>query len=220
MQVQVSHANSPELNSPFNYKVMKWIIGIISAFVITYTNAQLVVENSTFNVLYRGYENIVQLGSDIGDTSLTVVCGPGLTTIPMGKGKFKVLVSGSSSMSTITVANKKNTLFTQAYKIKSLPTPELIWGSTASGNPVFDRSIEKLAVRYPENVPLNASFSIVSYTVSASGASKTFSGTGSQLTRQIIEWIEQLPNGTSVTITAKYSAKDKVQRSIAGTFVL
>jgi hypothetical protein len=199
---------------------MKWIIGIISAFVITYTNAQLVVENSTFNVLYRGYENIVQLGSDIGDTSLTVVCGPGLTTIPMGKGKFKVLVSGSSSMSTITVANKKNTLFTQAYKIKSLPTPELIWGSTNSGQSVSDRSTDKIAVLYPDNVPLNASFTIVSYTVSAKGVSKTFSGTGSRLTRAILESLEQLPDGTSVTITAKYAAKDKVQRSIAGTFVL
>jgi hypothetical protein len=199
---------------------MKWIIGIISAFVITYTNAQLVVENSTFNVLYRGYENIVQLGSDIGDTSLTVVCGPGLTTIPMGKGKFKVLVSGSSSMSTITVANKKNTLFTQAYKIKSLPTPELIWGSTNSGQSVSDRSTDKIAVLYPDNVPLNAPFTIVSYTVSAKGVSKTFSGTGSRLTRAILEWLEQLPDGTSVTITAKYAAKDKVQRSIAGTFVL
>lgn len=199
---------------------MKWIVRIMSVFVVTYSSAQLVVENSTYNVLYRGYANIVQLGSDIGDTTLRVVCGPGLTATALGKGKFQVLVSGSSSSSTLTMANKKNTLLTQTFKIKNLPTPELVWGSTACGNPVFERSIERLAVRYPENVPLTGSFSIVSYTVSASGASKTFSGTGSQLTRQIIEWIEQLPDGTSVTITAKYSSKDKVQRSIAGTFVL
>ena len=199
---------------------MKWIVRIMSVFVVTYSSAQLVVENSTYNVLYRGYANIVQLGSDIGDTTLSVVCGPGLTATALGKGKFKVIVSGSNSSSTISVANKKNMLFTQTYKIKNLPAPELEWGSTASGNPVFDRSVDRLAVRYPENVPLTGSFSIVSYTVSASGASKTFSGTGSQLTRQIIEWIEQLPDGTSVTITAKYSSKDKVQRSIAGTFVL
>lgn len=199
---------------------MKWIVRIVSMFIVTYSSAQLVVENPTYNVLYRGYANIVQLGSDNGDTTLRVVCGPGLTATALGKGKFQVLVSGSSSSSTISVANKKNMLFTQTYTIKNLPAPELVWGSTSSGKPVFDRSVERLAVRYPENVPLTGSFSIVSYTVSASGASKTFSGTGSQLTRQLLEWIEQLPNGTSVTITAKYSSKDKVQRSIAGTFVL
>jgi hypothetical protein len=192
----------------------------MSVLVVTYSTAQLVVENSTYNVLYHGYENIIQLGSDNGDTTLRVLCGPGLTATALGKGKFKVLVSGSNSMSTLTMANNKNTLLTQTYKIKNLPTPELVWGSTASGNPVFDRSVERLSVRYPENVPLNGSFSIVSYTVSASGASKTFSGAGSQLTRQTLEWIEQLPDGTSVTITSKYSSKDKVQRSIAGTFVL
>jgi hypothetical protein len=199
---------------------MKWIVRIISVFVVTYTSAQLVVENPTFNVLYRGYENVIQLGSDNGDTTLTVVCGPGLTAIPMGKGKFKVLVSGSNSMSTLTTANKKYTLLTQTYKIKSLPTPELIWGSTNSGQSVSDRSTDKIAVLYPDNVPLNAPFTIVSYTLSAKGVSKTFSGTGSRLTRAILEWLAQLSDGTSVTITAKYAAKDKVQRSIAGTFVL
>ncbi len=199
---------------------MKWIIGTLSVLFAQIVAAQMVIENPVHSVLYRGYDNIVQLGSDVGDTTLSILGGPGVAVTKMSKGRFIVRVVGETNYTTLTTKSKKATLLTYSYKVKSLPAPELYWGEFANGKTVTDRSENRLIVRYPDDCLIDLPCNVISYSATASGQSKKFSGSGDRLTAALSEWLEQLPEGTSVTFLAKYVGKDKAQRTLSGVFTL
>lgn len=199
---------------------MKWIVICFSIFITQLVVAQLVVENSTHNVLYRGYDNIIQLGSDTGDTSLTILGGPGITVTKKSKGRFSVRVIGEMKSTTLTVKSKLGILFTQTYSVKNLPTPELYWGSASAGSTISDRSERNISVQYPYDVLLDATFKVLNYSVMATGHAKQFNGTGDQLTGEMVNWLGQLTDGTKVSFSVKYEGKDKIIRSISGSFTL
>lgn len=203
---------------------MKWIIGTLSVLFAQIVAAQMVIENPVHNVLYRGYDNIVQLGSDVGDSSLTIVGGPGVSVTAQKNGKYLVRVTGDMKTATLSVNSKKGNSIsrqlTASYYLRSLPAPELFWGEFANGKTVTDRSENRLIVRYPDDCLIDLPCNVISYSATASGQSKQFSGSGDRLTAALSEWLEQLPEGTSVTFLAKYVGKDKAQRTISGVFTL
>ena len=199
---------------------MKWIVICFSILITQLVVAQLVVENSTHNVLYRGYDNIIQLGSDSGDTSLTILGGPGVTVTKKSKGRFSVRVMGEIKSTTLTVKGKMGTLLTYTYSVKSLPTPEIYWGAISSGNTVLDRSERNLSVQYPDDFLLDVPFKVQYFSVTASDQPKVVNVTGDKLTEELVNWLAQLPDGTRVSFVVKYEAKDKTTRSMSGSFTL
>ena len=161
------------------------------------------------NVLYRGYDNEVQgVASGYDQTVLT---GNGVTLTKTATGYIgkpgagrdcSITVSGKNSITNKTVA-----LGQYPFRISNLPPPGLYFGTLATGSSEARGSItavNKLFTKYPKEIPLEATFNVVSWEISVAGAPRPASGKGPGLTTEAINLIKQAKSGSKINISAVY----------------
>ncbi|GAB5416258.1 MAG: gliding motility protein GldM [Crocinitomicaceae bacterium] len=175
------------------------------------------IELPGFNILYRGYDNVVNAtASGYPTTSLNgsnvsiSKSGAGYIVRPNNAGTATLSVSGT------TADGKTVSLKRMEFKVRRLPSPQLYWGGEKDGGRIPSSTL--LRAMYGPEIPLNANFTVRSWTANAIGMkSREFSGPGSNLSG--LNQLKQLvPSGTDIIIRAKIVRPDGITEEIKGTW--
>jgi len=173
-------------------------------------------------VLYRGYDNKLQAAaSGYPDFKLT---GTGVSIRKSGN-EYIGTVTTSAKTATIQISgfnkmtNKSVPLGTTTFRVKSLPNPNVYWGSVENGGTVSGKD-NKISISYgPDNL-LNVKFPVNSWEISIDGIPIKAAGTGNTLDQKAMGLIRQAKKGSNVVINVKTIGPDKVLRNRIGVFRL
>ena len=127
------------------------------------------IELPELNVLYRGYDNIVNItasGYPSGDLSVTNASkskkGDGYVVRP-GKGKTSTLtVMGK------TIDGKSVRLKSLDFRVQNMPDPQLFWGGKKSGDK-GNKNSALIQAKYGPGIPLKAEFKVLKWKFLAPG---------------------------------------------------
>lgn len=210
---------------------MKKLILFLFLFVIhTNTNAQGVLSLPDMNILYRGYENILQLGTANYRKPVTLAYNNvSLTPTDLDTNTYIARVNGSSKEAIIWVVSKnlRDTLATFKFRIRNLPTPELFFGETEDGG-ILDSIPSVIHCKYGEQSfgPQSMAFSVLCYELIIEGAETTYKGPGNTLNTEAINALNaartkpRKEEFLHITVQTKVKGSDGITRNKAGVFLL
>jgi gliding motility-associated protein GldM len=162
------------------------------------------------NVLYRGYNNVVEgVASGYATTNLI---GSGLKSLTKNGAQW-IAKPGTGRTCKITVSGKTGdgvsaNLGTYEFRVMNLPPPALYLGTIGNGQTVSAKAISsmtKLFTKYPPGIPLDATFSVGRYEIKVSGAPRPATGVGKNLSSDAKSLLKQVKKGDQVIISAKYN---------------
>lgn len=196
------------------WKTEKW------EYKVTIMKPSGAISLPELNVLYKGYDNVVEaVASGFDQTTLT-------GTVPLSKsgtGWIAKPTPGPAREATLSVSGKNSVtgksqnLLTKTFKLKNMPKPDIYWGATASGG-TGSRQEGRIFAKYGEEVPLTANFTITQWSVAVSGLMGEPTGTGNNLSPQAQALIRQAKPGSTVTIMCDVVGPDKVKKKTVGAF--
>lgn len=173
------------------------------------------------NVLYKGYNNIVEgVASGYDQTVLT---GNGVTLSKSG-GQHIARVNTSARTVNIdvygvsSVSKKRVKLGSFPFRVMTLPNPEFFFGAVEEGGKI-SKEETRLFARY-KNSPLDAKFTIYNWEMTLSNAPKPEKGKGNQLTSEGSRLLKQARSGTIVTFRMEYEGPDGIMRKKMASFVI
>jgi gliding motility-associated protein GldM len=175
-----------------------------------------VVSNEDLTVIYAGYPHTFSAsvsGFPQDRISLSI---PGVTVNPKGGGKYAITAPGSligkkvkASISVRTENGGSKSFAGPEFSVKPLPTPTAYLGNLGLQNPDVTLSELKtnaqfLRVAYDASISLDPNkvrFTVRSFEMTATvgASSKSFSGTGPQLTPAMVNFIRVASPGTKVS---------------------
>lgn len=164
------------------------------------------------NVLYRGYPNKIEgVASGYDQTVLT---GNGVSLSKSGNqwigspGQGKtctISVAGKNS-----VTNKTVSLGTYTFRVSNLPPAQVYFGNASNG--MQGSKVEtRLFAKYPPEIPLNVTFSILSWELEFMGRSAK--GSGNQLDGAAQALLKQARPGSTASFIVKYKGPDNLLRT-------
>jgi hypothetical protein len=180
------------------------------------------IELPEMNILYRGYNNIVEAtASGYDQTSLT---GSGVQISRSGSGYIVKIPSGSRAREAYLTVSGKNTVTGQSatlkrvkYRVSRMPDPELFWGGAKSGERANKRET-RLFAKYGPEIPLKATFRIIDWECTIPGApGAPPRGSGSNVSGAS-SLILQARTGMNVSFVCTIIGPDGVRRKKAGVF--
>lgn len=179
------------------------------AFSYTVGEPSGTVSLPEMNVLYRGYNNVVE-GAASGFPNYTLTGGGNVTLTRSGKGY--VASPGSGREATINIAGvaedgTSSSLGSFKFRVQNLPKPNISLGRIADGETATSaqfRASNRLFAGYPPEIPLSATFSIVSWEMSVSGAPRPVTGSGAALSGDALRLISNANAGAMITVVANY----------------
>lgn len=162
------------------------------------------------NVLYRGYKNIVK-GGATGFPSFRL---NGASNVSLSKeGDHYVAKPGRARKAAISVtgvsaSGKSTNLGSFEFRVKNMPKADLYLGAlgpdmSAPSN-VF-KAQSRLFAKYGPGIPLNATFRVVKWKLTISGAPQPVGGNGNVLSAKARSYLRQVRKGTIVQLTAYYT---------------
>jgi len=162
------------------------------------------------NMLYRGYNNIVEGVASGYDE--TVLSGSGVSLTKSG-GQYIGRVSGTGREASITVSGRNNvtkkteSLGVFKFRVSNLPPPQLYLGTLSNGGTASASAVKAMSalfMKYPPEIPLKAVFEVGTWEVSVSGAPRTVQGSGKSLSPEALNLIKQARPGNTVSISGKF----------------
>ncbi len=173
------------------------------------------------NVLYKGYNNIVEgVASGYDQTSLI---GNGVSLSKSGSQHIaKVTTSGRTANIDIygvnSVSKKRVKLGSFPFRIMTLPNPEFFFGAVEEGGKISPAE-KNLFTRY-KNSPLDAKFTILNWELSLNTAPRPEKGKGNRISDEATKLLRQGRPGTIVNVKMDYVGPDQVIRKKIASFVL
>lgn len=173
------------------------------------------------NVLYKGYNNIVEgVASGYDQTSLI---GNGVSLSKSGSQHIaKVSTSGRTATIDIyginSVSKKRVKLGSFPFRIMTLPNPEFFFGAVEEGGKISPAE-KNLFTRY-KNSPLDAKFTILNWELSLNTAPRPEKGKGNRISDEATKLLRQGKSGTIVNIKMDYVGPDGLIRKKIASFVL
>lgn len=184
---------------------------------------QAVVSLPEFNILYRGYKNKIEVGTNNGNSTYRIEA-EGLRLerdsvhhYENSNGEIIDTVLNtyiakpfSSNVARIifidTLTN--DTLGIHKFRVQNLPPPQVYLGTIPSGSIVSAaalRSMTKLFAKYPPEIPLNATFAVSTWELSSTGTPDiSVQGTSARLSDDALKLLRSMNKGDKLVITAKY----------------
>ena len=175
------------------------------------------IELPGMNVLYRGYNNIVNATASGYPT--TILTAQGATVTKSGDGY--IVSPGSGNTATLSVSGKtadgKTVQLKRInFKVRRLPKPTLFWGSSEDGGHV--NGSRTIIPKYTEDIVLNATFRVESWECSASNMrTPPVKGTGGNISAANAI-IENAPPGSIITLMTWVVGQDGVRQRITGSW--
>ena len=188
---------------------------------ITVMKPQGTVSLPELNVLYKGYNNVVEGVASGYDQ--TILAGQGVTLTKSGKG-YIGRVSGAGRTAKITISgkstktNKTVSLGSFEFRVMNLPPPSLFFGATEDGGKA-SKAETRLFARYSDS-PLKAEFSVQSWELNVAGAPRPAKGTGNTLNADGISLMRQAKPGSSISFMTQVKGPDGILRKKSGVFTI
>lgn len=173
------------------------------------------------NVLYKGYNNIVEGVASGYDE--TVLNGNGVSLSKSGKG-YIGRVSGAGRTATISISGRNSvtkktvSLGTFTFRVMNLPPPSLFFGATEDGGKA-SKAETRLFARYSDS-PLKAEFSVQSWELNVAGAPRPAKGTGNTLNADGISLMKQAKPGSTISFMTQVKGPDGILRKKSGVFTI
>lgn len=173
------------------------------------------------NVLYKGYNNVVEGVASGYDE--TVLNGNGVTLSKSGKG-YIGRVSGAGRTATISISGRNSvtkktvSLGTFTFRVMNLPPPSLFFGATEDGGKA-SKAETRLFARYSDS-PLKAEFSVQSWELNVAGAPRPAKGSGNTLNADGISLMKQAKPGSSISFMTQVKGPDGILRKKSGVFTI
>lgn len=173
------------------------------------------------NVLYKGYNNIVEGVASGYDQ--TILNGNGVSLTKSGNG-YIGRVSGAGRTATISISgknsvtNKTVSLGTFTFRVMNLPPPSLFFGATEDGGKA-SKAETRLFARYSDS-PLKAEFSVQSWELNVAGAPRPAKGTGNTLNADGISLMRQAKPGSTISFMTQVKGPDGILRKKSGVFTI
>ena len=173
------------------------------------------------NVLYKGYDNLIEgVASGYDQTSLI---GNGVSLSKSGSQHIaKVTTSGRTANIDIygvnSVSKKRVKLGSFPFRIMTLPNPEFFFGAVEEGGKISPAE-KNLFSRY-KNSPLDAKFTILNWELSLNTAPRPEKGKGNRISDEATKLLRQGRPGTIVNVKMDYVGPDQVVRKKIASFVL
>jgi gliding motility-associated protein GldM len=162
-----------------------------------------------YNILYKNYPNEIEaVASGFDETFVTGTAGMKFTK----KGTKYIVDPGTARTCSMTIygKNKKDSsrkmLGTFNYKVASLPTPQLYFGSLSNGTKAsvsLIKTIKRLKNAYDPSSPLNIAFSTLQWDISIEGTNLKADGKTDQLNQKAFDILRQVRKGNRIIITSK-----------------
>jgi hypothetical protein len=196
----------------------KSVCSVLLVFLSNSSFSQGVVGMPELNVLYHGYDNIVQLGFQDGldDVSLKA---EGAILTKTSKGYIVRTVKGSRQTEIIGTLKNGDTVCHYYYRNMFLSTPVLFWGTAEDGGQASSEE-SLLVLRYPNGVIFENEFNIIDWMVTI--GDQTIKGKGDHLNDEVRKCIysQELKDVTvSVVVTAK-SNLNQLRQISAGIYTI
>jgi hypothetical protein len=194
-------------------KVITTLLLITSAKVLF---AQGIVQNQ-LSILYRGFENKVELGSVNGDSTLRLA---GEDVIIKKKFNHWIVkpVQGYKRATLFALNKSGDTLNKTVFTIRSLPKLTLYIGRFESGEKITNFQERKLMVKMPFQCMIQPETKINNWKIEIEGE-ELISGNGDFLFEDAISKLTNLKIDTVITITCNYSINEEL-KTISGVFKL
>ncbi len=203
---------------------MRVILFLMILFAVFESTAQGVISCPEAAVLYRGYDNKLELGAGRKTEFLTLE-GEGVGVQKQADSSFIVRISGPGRMVVLNVKNTKTgkVVAQQSYRVMNLPSPVLFWGKYADGSKItLDQ--EELWANYDDSDLLgDLKLAVLVYEVQIEGFDGVFKVGGNKITPEISEAVKKaraLKEGKEVVITlvANVSGRDHILRKKTARF--
>lgn len=171
------------------------------------------------NILYKGYENVIEGVASGYDQ--TILSGSNVTLVkkenqwiakPANVKTASISISGKSSATGKTVK-----LGTYNFTVRQLPKPDLYLGNVVSGDAFVPGTSTLFAKLDPSN-PLNVKYEVISYELTTPIAPMPKKGNGSILNADALGLLRQLKPGAYITIMTQVRFPNGDVRKVAGTF--
>lgn len=175
------------------------------------------------NVLYRGYQNIVQ-GAATGFPEFSL---NGAGNVSLSKsGDHFVATPGSGRTANISISGKstngKSTnLGNFEFRVKNMPKADLYLGALGPDQDAPAGTVKaqrQLFAKYGDEIALKASFKVVAWELNVTGAPKPTSGTGNTLSGEAIRYLAQVRPGNIVSLSTFYVGPDGRRVKRLGTW--
>ncbi|MNU69490.1 hypothetical protein D3C71_588750 [compost metagenome] len=173
------------------------------------------------NVLYKGYNNIVEGVASGYDQ--TILNGNGVSLTKSGNG-YIGRVSGAGRTATISISgknsvtNKTVSLGTFTFRVMNLPPPSLFFGATEDGGKA-SKAETRLFARYSDS-PLKAEFAVQTWELNVAGAPRPAKGVGNTLNADGISLLKQSKPGTTISFMTQVKGPDGILRKKSGVFTI
>ena len=194
----------------------KTVCSVLLVFLSNASFSQGVVGMPELNVLYHGYDNILQLGYQdaLVDVSLKA---EGATLTKSSNGYIVRTVKGSRQTEIIGTLKNGDTVCHDYYRNMSLPNPALFWGTGEDGG-VASSEEKLLVLRYHHGIVMENKFLISSWQIAI--GDRVFSGKGNILSTNVKEFIHtQATEKLKVSIEVEYtSTLNKNIKKTSGTY--
>lgn len=187
-----------------------------------------VISNEDLNVLYRGFENRINVSATgIPADNLRIAVNGGTAT-PQGNGRFIVSPTANSVQITVTgtIGDRTVNLGSNTYRVKQLPDPRpYAVFRDANGNtrtifeggvhgPSFIAGSPSVTAGYGEDALVQANFTVISFVIRS--GRRTYPSNGSRFSQEQIDFIRGLPSGTPITIQRiRATGPDGVERNLS-----
>ena len=208
---------------------MKISLSLILFIFVLSSFAQGVLSIPSYNILYRGYDNKIQLAkANVNQDVVVRSTDVELMLLDTIAAIYRARVSDLPREVKIYVLSKnlKDTLSINSFRVMNLPPPSLFFGDIIDGgNGMLSTEI---SCKYPEShlIPTSITFEVVKYEIIAKGAETTCKGTGGVLSSESTMWLQnelEKPREDeflAITILTTIKGPDGVNRKRAGIFYL
>ena len=177
------------------------------------------IEMPQLNVLYRGYDNIVN--ATASGYPETILNATGATTARSGEN-YIVKPTGSGRKAYLSVSGKSADgrmiqLKRIEYRVMNLPKPSMYMGAVKEDGRV-NALDPKLFLRYDETIPLTAKFNMVNWEISVPGAPQPAKGSGNRLNARAVGLINAARSGDNIYISVQYRDPSNVLKKKTAKF--
>lgn len=180
--------------------------------------AALEIEEAT--TLYRGYDNIVIPAVTNNKKSNVSLKGSNATISKQENSNRYIVRPGESKTARLFIVLEKNnkidTIRTIDYRVLNLPNPSLFWGA-APDNFTANIREQRLFLKYPPEIPFNATFTIESWELIHKN--DTIRGDRNTISSAEV-FLKTITEETRIQINVVGLGPDKLKRNISGSWTV
>ena len=182
-----------------------------------------IISNSTYRILYFGYDYKIKIGNNVGRKSYQIEGkNINIQQDSINSNEYHISPAGFDSGEIYFIDNQtKDTFSIRKFEFLSMPAPKLYLGQSSDGEFAKSRVSDELSAKYDELIDLpNARFEIDKWIVSIAGSEKTFSGLGNKLSEDALYAIQNASKGSLLTISCIYRGTGTGGRPVSAVIKL